>query len=281
MSLQIKKKFIEDGAVDESKILLSNDANLEARNAADNGNVPILKINGSDEIEFGSLPVFDGENLATEGYVDTAVGALAGAFIYKGTWDADQNDPALSNGTGTVGHLYRVSVAGTVDFGAGDIEFQVGDKAVYRDGVWEKWDVIDNEFATSDTDDLAEGAANLYFTEARAKAAAVVDSTAGNETDQAASVAAMKLYVEGEVANAGSELQHESFTLDGTDITNGYVQLAGEPIASSVIVSVVGSAGLARNGADFTIENDDELTFDGALSALLDAGDILEVYYQV
>jgi len=46
------------------------------------------------------------------------------------------------------------------------------------------------------TTQVAEGA-NLYFTDTRAKTAAVVDSTADNQTDQAASVSAMKIYVEG------------------------------------------------------------------------------------
>jgi hypothetical protein len=50
-----------------------------------------------------------------------------------------------------------------------------------------------------DTDDVSEGA-RLYFTDARAKASAVINSTAGTETDQSASVAAMKTYV---AANSG------------------------------------------------------------------------------
>lgn len=50
------------------------------------------------------------------------------------------------------------------------------------------------------TDDVVEGSTNLYFTNARAKAAAVVNSTAGSETDQAASVSAMKSYVAAEIA---------------------------------------------------------------------------------
>lgn len=43
-----------------------------------------------------------------------------------------------------------------------------------------------------DSDNVSEGASNLYFTDARAKAASVVDSLAGSETDQAPSVAAVK-----------------------------------------------------------------------------------------
>ncbi len=57
----------------------------------------------------------------------------------KGTWDASTNTPALVNGVGTSGDFYITSVAGAVDFGAGEISFSVGDWALYTDsGVWEK-----------------------------------------------------------------------------------------------------------------------------------------------
>lgn len=52
-----------------------------------------------------------------------------------------------------------------------------------------------------DTDNISEGSTNQYFTSARAKTAAVVNSTAGSETDQAPSVSAMKSYV---TANGGA-----------------------------------------------------------------------------
>lgn len=45
------------------------------------------------------------------------------------------------------------------------------------------------------SDDVAEGLNNKYFTDLRARAAAVINSTTGSETDQAASVSAMKAYV--------------------------------------------------------------------------------------
>lgn len=44
------------------------------------------------------------------------------------------------------------------------------------------------------TSDIAEGS-NLYFTTARARTAAVVNSTSGSETDQAPSVSSIKTYV--------------------------------------------------------------------------------------
>lgn len=53
---QIKKKFIQDNAIDENKIRLSNNAHIKSRNAADSGDINIVKVNASDRIEFASVP---------------------------------------------------------------------------------------------------------------------------------------------------------------------------------------------------------------------------------
>jgi len=52
-----------------------------------------------------------------------------------------------------------------------------------------------------DTNNIPEGATNKYFSDTLARTAAVVNNTNNNETNQAASVAAMKSYV---LANAGA-----------------------------------------------------------------------------
>lgn len=57
----------------------------------------------------------------------------------------------------------------------------------------------DKSWQTLNTDSVPEGTAQ-YFTTVRAQTAAVVDSTAGNETTQAPSVSAMKSYVGGAVS---------------------------------------------------------------------------------
>jgi hypothetical protein len=70
------------------------------------------------------------------------------AFQYLGTYDANTNTPTLIDGTGNTGDLYRVTVAGTQDFGSGNITFAVGDKVVYNpSSVWEKWDTDDSDNA--------------------------------------------------------------------------------------------------------------------------------------
>ena len=57
---------------------------------------------------------------------------------FLGNWDASTNTPTLSNtDVGAQGNTYRVSVAGTVDFGAGPITFTVGDWCYNTGVIWE------------------------------------------------------------------------------------------------------------------------------------------------
>ncbi|WP_412470898.1 tail fiber domain-containing protein [Halobacteriovorax sp. RT-2-4] len=75
-----------------------------------------------------------------------------------------------------------------------------------------------------DTDDIGEGSTNLYHTDARAKAAAVVNSTVGSETDQAPSVAAIKSYVDNRATQwttAGSDIHYPTGNI-GIGVTTPY-----------------------------------------------------------
>lgn len=63
------------------------------------------------------------------------------ALIYMGQWDASTNTPTLSNSNPAIpGDFYRCDVAGSVDFGAGTISFNVGDIVIFRgsDNTWVK-----------------------------------------------------------------------------------------------------------------------------------------------
>jgi hypothetical protein len=66
------------------------------------------------------------------------------AFEYLGNYNATTNSPALVDGTGNAGDLYHVSVAGTQDFGAGNITFSIGDKVAYNGSIWQKWDLTES-----------------------------------------------------------------------------------------------------------------------------------------
>ena len=113
--------------------------------------------------------------------VQNNIDNLPNPIYFAGTWDASTNTPTLDNtDIGQEGALYRVNVAGTVDFGAGPISFEIGDAVVNNGTEWFKFDFSDQVISVNgqqgavvlDTDDINEGATNLYFTDERARDAA-------------------------------------------------------------------------------------------------------------
>lgn len=79
--------------------------------------------------------------------LETSIETLPDPMEYKGSWNATTNTPALTDGTGNNGDVYRVSVAGT-QF-TPSIQFKVGDRVVYdgSTGKYEKWDTTDEVFS--------------------------------------------------------------------------------------------------------------------------------------
>lgn len=69
--------------------------------------------------------------------INTVAERLPG-IRFKGDWDANTNTPTLTNGSGTEGDVYRVSVAGSF----GGYSFVVNTYAIYTQGVYVTWDNI-------------------------------------------------------------------------------------------------------------------------------------------
>lgn len=132
-----------------------------------------------------------------------------------------------------------------------------------------------------DTDDVSEGTTNKYFSASAAKSAAVVNSTAGTETDQAASVAAMKSYVGSAVAGLVQQ-GYARFELNATDITNGYIDLPNTVVGTPMVFALDGRP--LGPTDDFTVAGA-RITWSvasvgpGGEEAFV-AGDIVHVYYQ-
>ena len=63
----------------------------------------------------------------------------ATGLVYKGTWDALLNIPALMSSVGVGGEYYIVSVAGTTNLD-GVTDWQVGDWAIFNGTTWQKID---------------------------------------------------------------------------------------------------------------------------------------------
>jgi hypothetical protein len=72
---------------------------------------------------------------------------IEGPTNYVGSWDVATNTPTLIDGTGTVGDLLIVSVAGTRNLGSGSIVWGVGDAAVYNGTIWERIEVAAGDYA--------------------------------------------------------------------------------------------------------------------------------------
>ena len=103
----------------------------------------------------------------------------ASLYIYKGTWDASTNTPTLANGSGTSGWVYQASVAGTVNFGAGNITFAAGDYVGYNGSIWQ-WSPGTSAVKSVNgqqgivsltTANIPEGGTDYYWTAARSRAA--------------------------------------------------------------------------------------------------------------
>ena len=64
--------------------------------------------------------------------------SLLGAVQFAGGWDANANDPPLSNDTGTTGTEYVITVSGTRSLGTqtGNISYLAGGFVIYGGGVW-------------------------------------------------------------------------------------------------------------------------------------------------
>lgn len=174
--VSISAPVLTDFLKKDGSIPLDNDVYLLGRNAADTSNVELIKVDTNDSLVVGDVtdshikldsditlspssniinvsssvisnvlnPVND-QDAATKKYVDDSIATIPNPITYRGTWNASTNTPTLSNSdTGVEGYLYQVNVAGTVDFGSGNISFEVGDKVVNNNTVWEKWDMTDS-----------------------------------------------------------------------------------------------------------------------------------------
>lgn len=69
---------------------------------------------------------------------DQIPSSLVGAIVFQGGWNAANNTPTLSNGTGVTGYQYIVVVGGTQNLGAGNVTYIAGDTVTYGANVWNR-----------------------------------------------------------------------------------------------------------------------------------------------
>lgn len=216
---------------------------------------------------------------------------LTGNFVVSVVTDEGGHTPSVTDANPFAGHANEIATwtGSAWSFVTPVTGFFVSDDSnasgLYYFG-GSSW--VLKEFETQvNTDDLSEGSTNLYFTSDRAKAAAVADAIADGVTDVAPSQNAVfdALALKADTASI-AVANKETFTLDATDITNGYKDLAFLAKANSVIAKVRGEASIGDEGFEYslsTVGGVTRLTFTndwavGGASALI-ITDVLVVQY--
>lgn len=242
---QIRTKFIQDNAVNDAKIRLRNAQNLRARNAADNADVNILQVDASDRIVFASVPQVAADATVANDLVrysqllaftqgtkpKQAVATVALADIDL----AVAADPNPVSGH-TILDGQRVLLAGQT--------------ASEENGIYVAVDADDPATWTRslDFDDVTEipGAYTVVqFGDEQGAVYVTTSSPATLDTDPI-------LFVK-EAAAAQVLQSEELFELDGTDITNQYVDLA-ETANSAASISLFALEGpIQEKAVDYTI----------------------------
>lgn len=283
MSL-IKGKFIEDGAVTGAKIKLDNNQTLKGRNAADNADVDILKVNTSDQIELSS-DAYVGANkvqTAADKGVANGIASLDGSgkvpsaqlpsFVDDVLEFADLASFPATGETGKIyvaldtNKTYRWSGSAYVEISPSEVNSVNGATGI----------------VVLDTDDISEGVSNLYYSDALVRAVTLDGYSVGANVALASTDTVLGAFekVQGQInaiASTSQTFGNESITLTGTDITNGYVDLAQTPITESLHVTPKGGL-LQEQGVDYTLSTN-RVTFAGDLATVLEAGDILLIKY--
>jgi hypothetical protein len=155
---------------------------------------------------------------------------------YKGQWNASTNSPALSNGTGDAGDVYEVSTAGSHNFGAGAIAFNVGDWAVYNGTTWDK-SVNSNEVVSVNgkTGAVTLVASDIAGIETEAATGTTIDFTAPKIFNSVSSPATGNFTDNLTGAKIGlvQKIYHNSGT--APTVPAGWVKLGGANYATSAL----------------------------------------------
>jgi len=105
------------------------------------GTTPTIAVDTA-AVSSGSSKLATGIQIQTA--IDAAIATVPSGLSFQGNWNANTNNPSLSSGSGTVGHYYIVSVAGSTNLD-GITDWKVGDWAVFVEaGATDTWDKIDN-----------------------------------------------------------------------------------------------------------------------------------------
>ena len=169
------------------------------------------------------------------------VAAILGGAIYQGTWNASTNSPSITGSSGTKGHYYVVSVAGSTSID-GITDWKVGDWIIYNGSVWQK---VDNTDAVSSvngqigavsltTTDIAEGT-NLYYTSARSISSTLTGFVSGSGTVTSSDTVLSAIQkINGNVAAITGNATHTGDADGATILTLNKVAITNKTLVTAV-----------------------------------------------
>ena len=215
--------------------------------------------------------------LTAFGKVQNQINGLIGGSIYKGTWNASTNTPALASGVGTTGWYYIVNVAGSTNLD-GITDWNVGDWAIFDGTAWQQVDNTDavvsvNGFTGAvslTTSNISEGT-NLYYTDTRARAAlsagtGISYSSSTGVITNSAPDQTVSLTGAGTTSISGT---YPNFTITSNDQYTGTVTsvgitelsaaltITGSPVTTSGNINI----GFAGTGAQYVAGDGSLVTF--------------------
>lgn len=242
---QLKTKFIADNAVNENKMRLSQDAFLRARNAANSGDVNILKVNASDRIVFGSVP-----QTTTDASADDDLVRYSQLLAF-----AEGSKPKQAVATIA---LADIDLAVAADPGAisghtltaGQRILLAGQTASEENGIYVAVDEADPTTWTRALDynlesEIPGSYTAVQFGDEAGEIYITTSSPAALDTDPI-------VFIKRAAGVQASQVE-ELLILDATDITNQYVDLA-EVASSTASISLFALEGpIQEKGVDYTI----------------------------
>ena len=147
---------------------------------------------------------------------------LPSAITFAGTWSAALNSPLLQNGTGTNGYEYVCNASGTVNFGAGNIAFSVGDIVIYTAGVWTRIPASSSSGTTNNAITFTNTGGNATGTTFNGSTAVTIDYSTLGASPLAGS---SSLVTVGTIATGVWNGTLISPTYGGTGVNNGSATL--------------------------------------------------------
>ena len=241
--MQIQKKNILNNAVGAAKIRLENNTYLRARNAADSADINVFRVNASNVIEFASIPQASGtpsanNDLATVLYVKNIAAGLR-----------DPKDACRAASTANVNIASAPATLDGVTLASGDRILLKNQTTASENGIYVFNGTGNALTRSTDADEDAEVTQGL--------STYVVSGTVNQRTGWLLST--VDPIVVGTTSLTFVQVPipdpvifgKETLTLNGTDITNQYKDLAVQIRASSLNLSFGGV--IQREGVDYTL----------------------------